>query len=474
MIDLMVLKNVNVIDVVNSTILMDYSIMCSNGRIVKVEKSLDMDVPKNARILDLKGKYVIPGLIDAHVHLSLPGVDDYTGTHFKSMSKRFIRNSYLTICSGVTAVREMPGNAYGALKIRNKINNGKIVGPRILVSSPALSAPYGYFSLKRFIPAPPMIVIIIKNLLGIKGVSIDIETESQISDVIEKMKKQGFDFIKTVTPGTEKDGLKLNQNTTQNGNYIVENTDVGMQVDILKLIADNTHKNNLKVSAHNICLPDGFSRAVKVGIDSIEHTPLGLINDETFDYMSKKGTYWVPTAFAFINWKRFVDNPDTYDSDEIKKAVPEPYYSKGKKILMSIHDNINSETADLLWAYFYKQMERYQSDYLPTNLSNAIKHKIKIVAGTDAGAGGAGYVPHGFFYKELETLNQFGMTEYEVLKSATINAAELLGMNKDIGSIESGKFADMVVLDDNPINNISNIQNIAYVIKENKILYSAK
>lgn len=473
MINLMVLKNVNIIDIVNSTILINYSIMCSGGRIIKVEKSLDMNVPENAKILDLKGKYVIPGLIDAHVHLSLPGIDDYTGTHFKSMSKRFIRNSYLTICSGVTTVREMPGDVYGALKIRNKINNGKIIGPRILVSSPALSVPYGYFSLKRFIPAPPVIVTLIKNILGIKGVSIDIENKNQISNIVEKIKKQDFDFIKTVTPGTEKDGLKLNNDTTQKGND-TEKSDKGMPADILKSISDNAHKNNLKVSAHNICLPDGFSQAVMAGIDSIEHTPLGIINDKTFNFMSKKGTYWVPTSFAFINWKQFVDNPNTYDNDKIKNAVSEPYYSKGKKILTSIHNKINSKTADPLWLYFYKQMECYQSEYLPINLSNAINHNIKIVAGTDAGAGGAGYVPHGFFYKELETLNKYGMNEYQVLKAATINAAELLGMEKDIGSIETGKFADMVVLNDNPISNISNITSIAYVIKENRILYSAK
>lgn len=459
--EVMVLNKINIVDVIKSTIHYNYTIICADGKIIEMGESSNIDIPEDAKVLDLEGKYVIPGLIDAHVHLSLPGVDDYSGTNFKSTYKKYKRHAYLTIQSGVTTVREMPGDAYGMLKFRKKINKGKIIGPRILVSSPALAAPFGYFSLKRFINAPDIIVKIIRVFLGIKGVSVDVENENEVSLRIEKFKKDGFDFIKTTTTGKEEDALRTKEASSV-GN---------MQAETLRAIAIKAHEKGMRVAAHNICLPDGFKKAVEAGVDSIEHTPLGLVEYETFLNMREKEIFWVPTTFAFLNWRQLVEKPALYDEEQFKSAVYEPYHSHGKKALTFIHQQLEEGSANPLWKYFYEEMQNYIDCYLPQNIKNAINNKVKIVAGTDAGAGGAGYVPHGFLYKELETLNLNGMNTYDVLRAATINAAHLLDLAHQIGSIERNKLADMVVLCANPIENLSSIRDIVYVIKEGKIVY---
>lgn len=461
--NVMVLRHVSIVDVVNNRILQKRSVVCEDGRITGIYENDDFTVPNDAKELKLNGKFLLPGFIDADVHLSQPGIDDYKGTSFKNMTTRYTQSCDQTLACGVVTVREMPGAAYDSLKIKEKINSGSMTGPRMLVSSPALSAPFGCFSLRRYINAPPFIINILKQLFGINGVSIDIEHIGQVHEIVEKIKSKGFDFIKTVTPGTENDIISSDENKSPDNNN-------GIHPEILQSVTEYAHLNNIKVAAHNVSTVDGFDKAVDCGVDCIEHTPLGLIDEKTFDKMSGSDIYWVPAAFSYLNWKGFIDNPESYDSELIRKLVPEPYFSKGKKLISELSDKIKNADDNDFWKCLYNEIDKYEKEYLKKNLQNAIKHNVKIVAGTDAGVGGTGYVPHGMYYKELETLKEFGLSEYDVLKAATINGASLLGMHSDIGSIEKGKLADFVVITGNPIEDISCIKNISYVIKEGQIV----
>ncbi|HEX3030200.1 MAG TPA: amidohydrolase family protein [Clostridia bacterium] len=244
-----------------------------------------------------------------------------------------------------------------------------------------------------------------------------------------------------------------------------------MRPEVLKAIVKYTHDVGLKVSAHSICLPEGIKQAVEAGVDSIEHTPLGLIDGETFKRMKEAGIYWVPTAYCFNHWADLIENPDLFSRQEMKDAIPEPYHSMGKKALEKQREAIKSG-ADPIWVKFYAEMPNYKQQYFPVNFENAIKSGVKIVAGVDAGMGGAGYVPHGFLYKELELFVQHGMDEYEAIRTATVNAAELLGTADELGSIDQGKIADFVILRANPLKDISDLCQVEYVIKDGKIVHS--
>lgn len=469
------ITGVNIIDVLEKTVHQNSTIICTCGKIDKIGPAESVSIPENAKVLELSGRYIIPGLIDAHVHLAHPGVDDYGRISTESMTKKYLRHSLLTLKSGVTTIRNMPGSfGYGILKFRDQVNTGKYIGPRIFASGPALSAPYGYFSLKRFIPAPPGLLFILSVIFGAHGLSIDIDKPQEAQEIVQKLKKAGVDFIKTTTPGAY---LSLIENDPASREFYIKRKvdprllDSGMKQEVLKAIVKCAHDEGLKVSAHSICLPLGIKQAVEAGVDSIEHTPIGLIDEETFKQMREIGVYWVPTAYCFKHWADLIENPDLFNVQEMKEAIPEPYHSIGKKALEKQRKAIKYGT-DPNWTKFYAEMPHYKQEYFPVNFKNAIKSGVKIIAGVDAGMGGAGYVPHGFLYKELELFVKHGMDEYDAIRTATINAAELLGAADELGSINSGKNADLVILRANPLKNISDLQQIEHVIKDGKIVYS--
>ena len=195
------------------------------------------------------------------------------------------------------------------------------------------------------------------------------------------------------------------------------------------------------------------------------------MDDETFEAMRDNHVYWVPTAFTFYNWCDYMDNPEAYNQPEIKELVPEPFHTLGRKSLDKVREGIRQGN-NPMWKRFYDEMDRFKKEYFPYNLRQAREKKVKIVAAVDAGASGAGYVPHGLLYKELELFVDQGMNEYEAIRTATLNAAELIGMDKELGSIEVGKRCDLVVLEDSPIDDIANLRDIRYVIKDGSVVYS--
>jgi len=299
--NILVLKGINLIDGLNDKIKADTTIIVQDGIITDIGKESETFIPQQAKVLDLFGKTVIAGLIDSHLHLSQSGVDDFVRPYAERMNTKLRRNAYITLKSGVTTVRNMPGGvANCVLKFREKVKQSKVLGPRILASGPALAPSYGYFSLKRFFPSNSVIMFILSRIFGAHGLAIDVDSQEEARQAVKKLKKHGVDFIKTVTPGAyipfvEKDkefkdellkkGLKL------------EMLEASMKPEVLRTIVEEAHKEGLKVAAHTICWPEDVKEAVKEGVDSIEHTPLGLMDDETFELMKSKNIYWVPTAY---------------------------------------------------------------------------------------------------------------------------------------------------------------------------------
>ena len=323
---------------------------------------------------------------------------------------------------------------------------------------------YGYFSIKGYIPAPAIIRKVTGIVFGAHGLSIDVDTPEAVPGVVRKLKKAGVDFIKTTTPGSAFDVMPEIRESLR-GKVDPRILDAGMKPEVLEAIVKCAYSEGLKVAAHTMALPEHIKQGVNAGLDSIEHTPFGIVDAETWERMREAGVCWVPTGFTFINAASLIKNPDLFNSCEYKEAVPEPYHSIGIEVLEKKRQAIQSG-ADPIWAKLCNEIApRYEEEYFPINFENAIKAGVKIVAGTDAGAGGAGWVPHGFFYKELELFAKHGMPGHDVVRTATINAAELLGVADKLGSIDTGKFADFVILNENPLNNISALRHIECVIK---------
>jgi imidazolonepropionase-like amidohydrolase len=408
-------------------------------------------------------------MIDSHLHITQSGVDDYMKPFAERMTTKLKRNAYINLKSGITTVRNMPGGGGDCvLDFRDKVGKGKIMGPRILTCGPALSPPYGYFSLKMFIPLNKAMIFIISHIMGANGLSIDVDSVKEAKIAVHKMKAKGMNFIKTVSPGANMPFVEKDPEFKEEALKLgikPEIIDAGMKAEVLRAIVEEAHKEGFKVAVHNVCWPEGFKMAVMAGADRMEHVPFGFLDDETFNKMKEYGIFWTPTIYPYYNWKSLIDNPDEYDNSEIKERVPEPFHTLGKRTLTKTREGIMFGT-DPFWTRFYKEVDHIKEEYFPVNFKRAMEYGIKITAGVDGGAAGAGYVPHGLLYKELELFVKYGMDEFEAIQTATINAAELIGMKNQLGSIEKGKIGDIVVLDANPLKNICNLKKIHSVIKE--------
>lgn len=469
----LVLKDVNLIDCYNDTIQHNMVVVVKDGKIEKIGNEKDINFDEESIILSLSGKTLIPGLIDAHVHLFQSGVDDFLKPYSERLLTKFKRNCALTINSGVTTVRNMPGGSKKIFKYRKLVNKGSIIGPRILASGPAISVPYSYFSKKSYLPFTGVLGYLLERMFKITGLSIDVQNKDEVKNTVKIIKDQGADFIKTITPESTYPYASEEQMRREllDKGVKEEVIEASMDIKILKAIVNEAQKLDLKVVCHNVFGVKGFSEAVEAGVDSIEHCPIGIIPEEVLECMSKNHISWVPTAYAFTNWKNIIDNPDLYDSKEYTSRISKPYHEFGKKCLEQVRNDIK---ADGLWGKFYKDVVLNEQKYFKTNLMNALKYRVKIVAGVDCGAGGAGYVPHGLLHKELELYVEKGMTEIEAIKTATVNASQLIGKSDELGTIEIGKVGDLVVLNGNPLEDITYLRDIHYVIKNGKVVFESE
>ncbi len=360
-------------------------------------------VPQGAQVIDLGDVTLMPGLIDAHTHIMLQGdvtSAEYDDQLFKeSMAYRALRASRavkIALERGFTAMRDLEteGAMYTDVDVKKAINNGVIPGPRLQVSTRAMSVtggygPSGYSPEVTF----PMGVQIVDGVEGGRK-------------AVRKQIAHGADWIKVYADRSyfvDKDG-KLSSIPT-------------FTLDEMKAIVDEAHRLRHKVAAHAMARP-GIENAVTAGVDSIEH---GIaIPDDLLDRMKAQGTYLCPTL-----------------------TVTE-YVAPGR---------------GGVWA---KTIPEFHHD----SFARALRKGVKIAFGTDAG----GFPWDMNQAREFSYETKFGMTPMQAIKSATIVAAQLMGWDDRIGTIESGKFADIVAVPGNPLNDITAMEHVSFVMKDGAVV----
>jgi imidazolonepropionase-like amidohydrolase len=366
-------------------------------------ESIGGEAPAGAEAIDLGDMTLLPGLIDAHVHVLLQGditSADYDEQLFKeSMPYRALRASRaakIALDHGFTTLRDLEteGAMYTDVDVKRAINNGIIPGPRMFVSTRAMSVTGGY-GPSGYSP----------EIIYPRGVQIVDGVEDGRKAVREQI-AHGADWIKVYADRSyfvQKDGTLSSIPT--------------FTAEEMKAIVEEAHRLRHKVAAHAMARP-GIENALNAGVDSIEH---GIaIPDDLLDVMLAKGVYLCPTL-----------------------TVTE-YVAPGR-------------------GGVWTKIPQFHRD----SFQRALRKGVKIAFGTDAG---------GFAWeaineaKEFEYETRFGMTPMQAIVSATRAAAELLGMSDQIGTIESGKLADIVAVPGNPLQDITAMQRVAFVMKDGVVI----
>ncbi|KML44396.1 metal-dependent hydrolase family protein [Cytobacillus firmus] len=387
-----ILKGGSIIDGLNDDVLENSYIKVEDGRITEVKEGEPGDA-EGFEIIDCTGKYILPGLIDCHVHLVWNGSADPQSLIKNEENDRIALEAYKhaldTLKLGVTTVRDLGAPDRTVLHVRNVIDSGLLSGPTIIAAGAPICMTGGHV-----------------YYLGYESDGPD-----EVRKNTRRVLKEGADLVKVMATG---------------GIYTKGEEPGSVQLTLEELSAakEEALKKNKKVSAHADGI-EGIMNCLEVGIDTIEH---GIYADrQALEIMKNQGTFLVPTMAVM---RQLISSPDipAYALEKAKQVVG-PHFSM---------------------------------------LQEAVQIGVKIATGTDCGSP---LTPPRYYYDELAIMHEAGMSEMEVIRASTSVAAECLGIEDQRGSISPGKFADLLIADSNPLNDLNSLRGDKLVMK-NGVLVS--
>jgi len=401
-----VVKAAKVLDVRRGVYIENAAISIEGARIKEVGKAAEVQAHagKDAKVIDLGGATVLPGLIDCHTHIMSreeEGPNSYIVVlATKSQAFRALEGAYnarITLDAGYTTIRdvESEGSGYADVALRDAINQGIAVGPRMKVATRAITAVGQY------------------NPFGVSPDLVNFPTGAQMISGVEEARRAVREQI-----GHGADLIKVYADWEH----------PTLTVDEMRVIVEEAHKQKRKVAAH-ATTPDGIKNALLAGVDSIEHGHGA--NREDLEMMKAQGTFLVPTIGV-------IDDMIAAQA-ELHKNDPkdDPNTAEGRKWAESLLQGIKEE------------------------VQTAKGLGVKIAAGFDA----ATPELQGRNAAELAAMTKRGLTPIESIQAATINAAELLSWTDKVGVLEAGRYADVIAVDGDPLADITVLQHVKFVMK---------
>ena len=380
------------------------TIVITDGRIVSLASGYQTPKDKAVRVIDLKDSYVLPGLIDSHVHLTsdtggiASQLEDVTLSPAAQGFNAW-ENGMKTLNAGFTTVRNLGDGDGAVLALRDAINDGQVTGPRILDAGNSISGTSGHMDgslgyrdeLREYFDAAG-------------------NTCNGAEDCRRAVRLQiarGADVIKFASTG----GVN---------SRIGAGLGAQMFSDEARAIVETAKLFGRKVSAHAHGA-DGIRLALEAGVDSIEHGT--ILYPETIDAFVASDAYYVPTLSTVNGYiERLQANPDAYEPDVRAK--------------IEWRIGITGKSLGILYA-----------------------QGVRIAFGTDAGVS-----KHGRNADEFELMVKFGMPPVEAIKAATVNAADLLGLTAEIGTLEPGKSADLIAVKGDPLKDVKALKLVDFVM----------
>ena len=389
------------------------TLVIQDGKIISVHagqlslQQLDLEAPETD-VFNLRDKFVLPGMIDAHVHI-MHRYGEQIGNTAISGEERLIAgivNARVTLEAGFTTVADLDAGAdsWPVIVLRNAIRAGEVAGPGILAAGSSISPTGGHGDT---LDAPDQAL----ELLASSGLC---DGEAECRRAVRRQFRQGADLIKVHATG--------GGNERTGGKYDLPS----FMEDEFRGIVETAHSLDMKVTAHAHATA-GINAALKAGVDSIEHG--SFLDEESIQLFKSTGAYLVPT--------------------------------------LDVQDMI-ADRIDSVPEHLQARMKLFQEEH-PANFLLAYKAGVKIALGSDAGV-----VPHGTNARELEWLVKAGVSEAEAIRIATVNTADHLGLADEIGRLEPGMEADMIAVSGNPLQDITLLQKVMFVMKTGVVFKHVK
>ena len=388
------------IDVDAGAVLSDQTILIRDGKIVEVGNRIE--IPPEAKIIDLSRMTVLPGLIDCHTHLADGAREGDPMSQFRKTGAQIalesVPNARAMLESGFTTVRDVGTyRALGDVALRDAVNRGDIVGPRMFVAGAYVTISGGAGALTGLAP----------------DISLPWDLHYgeangpwEVRKVIRQLAHDGADHIKILSSGA----VLTHGSNPKSQEFTLEE---------LQAAVDEASHFGLRVEAHAHSA-EGIKNAIRAGVASVEHAT--MIDDEGIALAKQRGTYL---------------DMDIYDEECIQED--------GKK---------GSVPKDFL------EHDAALGEVQRENFRKAVAAGVKLSFGTDAGV-----CAYGTSAKQFAFMVKYGMTTMQAIQAATSSAADLLGRSSEIGSIMPGKYADIIAVPGDPLKDIRLLENVPFVMK---------
>jgi imidazolonepropionase-like amidohydrolase len=410
----------------------DAIVVIRGDRIEAVFSEGQGSVPEGAKTIEARGATILPGLIDVHTHLTTGSAGSFTSLA-EFAPERVFHDLRAYLYWGVTTIRSMTDMDW-IIPLRERVNRGLILGPRILTTGPTFTAPGGHPA--RFFPE--MVAAVATRQLS---------DPAAVRQEVRRLAEGRIDAVKVV----------------YDGGHPRWTTFPKLSFEVLRAIIEEAHQKKLPVAVHTWQIRE-FKEALLAGADSLEHGAVDPLDDEAVRLLRQRKAFYCPTLT--VHWSHIVNQK------QVERLLDDP--AVRKSVSSVILEGLRAKRGYYFSMRESSQLRAYFQDVygqVRSNLRKVAAMGVPVVAGTDAGEP---LVFHGWsLVQELKLMVEAGLRPIQAIEAATRNNALLLGLADQVGTVEPGKWADLLIVEGDPRASLDALRKIRVVVKAGRIINRA-